>query len=242
METIEDLVKQSNKIVVFSGAGFSTESNIPDFRSDDGIYKRKKYPFPAETMISHGFFFNHTKEFYDFYFNEMVYRDAKPNKGHLAVAKLERMGKLLGVVTQNIDGLHQKAGNKKVYELHGSILRNYCQKCHKFYTLDEIMDEKQQKRGVPTCDCGGIIKPDVVLYEEGLDPEVIQGALDVISNADLLIVAGTSLVVYPAAGFIDYYKGKNIIVINHDKTSADFRASIVSHSNIGDELDFINKM
>lgn len=237
MNKIEQLVKNAKNIVVFSGAGFSTESNIPDFRSDTGIYRKKIYPYPCEVMISHDFFMHDTKQFYEFYRNEMVYENAKPNKGHKAIAKLEKLGKLKAVITQNIDGLHQLAGNTKVYELHGSIHRNYCMNCHTFYGLDTITNSSD----IPICEhCGGIIKPDVVLYQEGLDQNVVNGALSALEEADLLIIAGTSLVVYPAAGFIHYYRGKDIIVINHDATQADEKASVVSRDNIGEVLDFIN--
>lgn len=237
MNKIEQLVKNAKNIVVFSGAGFSTESNIPDFRSDTGIYRKKIYPYPCEVMISHDFFMHDTKQFYEFYRNEMVYENAKPNKGHKAIAKLEKLGKLKAVITQNIDGLHQLAGNTKVYELHGSIHRNYCMNCHTFYGLDTITNSSD----IPICEhCGGIIKPDVVLYQEGLDQNVVNGALCALEEADLLIIAGTSLVVYPAAGFIHYYRGKDIIVINHDATQADEKASVVSRDNIGEVLDFIN--
>lgn len=237
MNKIEQLVKNAKNIVVFSGAGFSTESNIPDFRSDTGIYRKKIYPYPCEVMISHDFFMHDTKQFYEFYRNEMVYENAEPNKGHKAIAKLEKLGKLKAVITQNIDGLHQLAGNTKVYELHGSIHRNYCMNCHTFYGLDTITNSSD----IPICEhCGGIIKPDVVLYQEGLDQNVVNGTLSALEEADLLIIAGTSLVVYPAAGFIHYYRGKDIIVINHDATQADEKASIVSRDNIGEVLDFIN--
>lgn len=237
MNKIEQLVKNAKKIVVFSGAGFSTESNIPDFRSDTGIYRKKIYPYPCEVMISHDFFMQDTKQFYEFYRNEMVYENAKPNKGHKAIAKLEKLGKLKAVITQNIDGLHKLAGNTKVYELHGSIHRNYCMNCHTFYGLDTITNSSD----IPICEhCGGIIKPDVVLYQEGLDQNVVNKALNALEEADLLIIAGTSLVVYPAAGFIHYYRGKDIIVINHDATQADEKASVVSRDNIGDVLNFIN--
>lgn len=237
MNTIEELVKNANHIVVFSGAGFSTESNIPDFRSEQGLYNKKKYPYDNEVMLSHDFFVNHTSLFYDFYKNEMIYKDAKPNRGHLAVAKLEELGKLEAVITQNIDGLHTYAGNKKVYELHGSVLRNYCCNCHAFYDVDYILNSED----IPTCKCGGIIKPDVVLYQESLDSKVIDSAIRALQKADLLIVAGTSLVVYPAAGLIQYYGGKDMILINHDETYADKMATIISRDNIGDVLDFINK-
>lgn len=237
MNKIEQLVKNAKNIVVFSGAGFSTESNIPDFRSDTGIYRKKIYPYPCEVMISHDFFMQNTKQFYEFYRNEMVYENAKPNKGHKAIAKLEKLGKLKAVITQNIDGLHQLAGNTKVYELHGSIHRNYCMNCYTFYGLDSIINSSD----IPICEhCGGIIKPDVVLYQEGLDQNVVNKALNALEEADLLIIAGTSLVVYPAAGFIHYYRGKDIIVINHDATQADEKASVVSRDNIGDVLNFIN--
>jgi len=234
---IKELIQNAKKIVVFSGAGFSTESNIPDFRSADGIYQKKTYPYPCETMISHSFYLSNTEEFYEFYRNEMVYEDALPNKGHLAIAKLEELGKLEAVITQNIDGLHQKAGNNKVFELHGSIHRNYCENCHCFYGLEKILNQKP----IPTCDhCGGIVKPDVVLYEEGLDSQTINNAINALYNADLLIVAGTSLTVYPAAGLIRYYRGNDIILINHDETFADQYATVVSRDNIGDVLNFIN--
>lgn len=237
MKTIKDLILKAKKIVVFSGAGFSTESNIPDFRSETGIYSNKKYKYSCETMLSHSYFMHHTKDFYDFYKNEMIYTNAKPNKGHLAVAKLEKLGKLEAVITQNIDGLHSAAGNKKVWELHGNVYRNYCMNCHTFYGLDTIME----KDGVPICKhCGSIIKPDVVLYEEGLDEKVISGAIQSLQKADLLIVAGTSLTVYPAAGLLRYYYGDDIILINHSETYADKMATIVSREKIGDVLDFIN--
>lgn len=236
MNKIQELIKNAQHIVVFSGAGFSTESHIPDFRGSQGLYQTQKYPYPSEVMLSHDFFMAHPQEFYDFYRHEMVYENALPNKAHLAVAKLEKMGKLEAVVTQNIDGLHQLAGNQKVYELHGSIHRNYCMNCHRFYGLEKIME----KESLPICECGGLIKPDVVLYQEGLNMKVVEQAIQAIERADLLIVAGTSLVVYPAAGLIGYYHGKDMILINHDETSADSQATVVSRKNIGDELDFIN--
>ena len=238
MNTIQDFIHNANKIVVFSGAGFSTESNIPDFRSDNGIYRKKTYPYPCEQMISHDFFIRQTALFYEFYRNEMVYAQALPNRGHRAVARLETLGKLEAVITQNIDGLHQKAGNKKVWELHGSIHRNYCMDCHAFYGLNKIVENDE----IPRCEkCGGIIKPDVVLYQESLDGKVINGAVASLRKSDLLIVAGTSLTVYPAAGLIQYYGGENIILINHEATNADTVATIVSRNDIGTELDFINK-
>lgn len=236
MKTIKQLIKEAQHIVVFSGAGFSTESNIPDFRSDTGIYKQNKYPYPSEVMLSHDFYVSHPKAFYEFYRNEMIYLDAKPNKGHEAVAKLEQLGKLEAVITQNIDGLHQKAGNQKVIELHGSIHRNYCVNCHTFYDVTKVIDQE-----IPTCEkCKGSIKPDVVLYQEGLSQETIEAAINAIRRADLLIVAGTSLVVYPAAGLIDYYLGNDLILINHSETSADSRATCISRENIGEVLDFVN--
>lgn len=235
MEPLKHLIKQSKRIVIFSGAGYSTESNIPDFRSDKGIYQKTTYPYPAEVMLSHDMFMMYPELFYKFYKNEMIYPDALPNKAHLAAAKLERLGKLEAIITQNIDGLHQKAGNKKVYELHGSVLRNYCMDCGKFYSLEDMM----KSEGIPQCTCGGIIKPDVVLYQEGLDYDVMENAIQALQNADLLIIAGTSLVVYPAAGLIDYYLGKNLVLINKDKTSADHKAKLVYHDKVGEVLSFI---
>ena len=237
MDKIKELIHQAKRIVVFSGAGFSTESNIPDFRSDTGIYRKKQYPYPCEEMISHDFFMHHTKAFYEFYRNEMIYADAKANRGHLAVSKLELLGKLEAIITQNIDGLHQLAGNKKVLELHGSIHRNYCMNCHTFYNLDKILESND----IPYCDkCGGIIKPDVVLYQESLDGNILTQAMQSLQRADLLIVAGTSLMVYPAAGLLQYFKGQDIILINHDATNADKIASVVCREDIGSVLDFIN--
>ena len=212
LEKLYELINNSNRIVFFGGAGVSTASGIPDFRGANGLYS-----YTPEEIISHSFFMRNPKMFYDFYLSKMVYHDALPNKCHLLLAKLEEDGKLLSVVTQNIDGLHQEAGSKKVRELHGSIRRNYCMKCNKFYTLEEL--EKNLKDGVPRCSCGGIIKPDVVLYEESLDNDTMYESVDDIRNADLLIVAGTSLVVYPAAGFIRYFGGKNIVVINLGKAN-----------------------
>ena len=230
--SLKDWIQESNNIVFFGSAGVSTESNIPDFRSDNGLYK-KKYPYPAEIMLSHSFYLSHPKEFFDFYFNQMIYPNAKPNKAHYALSKLEEMGKLKAVVTQNIDGLHQAAGSKHVYELHGSVLRNYCVKCHAFYDEKFILESK----GVPTCTkCGGNVKPDVVLYEEGLDDNVIRGAIAAISKADTLIIGGTSLVVYPAAGLINYFRGKNLVLINKSSTSADNKADLVIHEAIGKVL------
>ena len=195
---LQDMINESNRIVFFGGAGVSTESNIPDFRSADGLYKQK-YRYSPEQIVSHSFFMQHTEEFYDFYKEKMMFLDAKPNKAHLKLAELEAAGKLTAVITQNIDGLHQAAGSKNVLELHGSIHRNYCMRCKKQYSARFVKESK----GIPTCDCGGTIRPDVVLYEEGLDNQIIQKSIRAISEADMLIIGGTSLVVYPAAGFID---------------------------------------
>lgn len=236
MSTLQEWIKASDNIVFFGGAGVSTESNIPDFRSDNGLYK-KHYRYPAERMISHSFFLSNPKEFYEFYFNQMIFPDAKPNKAHYALAKLEKMGKLKAIVTQNIDGLHQKAGSKRVYELHGSVLKNTCMGCHKHFDLDETIALKDND-GIPHCDvCNNIIKPDVVLYEEGLDEGTLYGALDAIQKADLLIVGGTSLVVYPAAGLIQYFRGSHLVLINRDRTGMDSQADLVIHDSIGKVLD-----
>lgn len=226
--SLQEIINESDKIVFFGGAGVSTESNIPDFRSVDGLYNQK-YDYPPEQILSHTFFVNNTEYFYNFYRDKMLFLDAQPNDAHLKLAELERAGKLLGVVTQNIDGLHQKAGSKNVFELHGSVHRNYCAHCHKLYDAEFI----KASSGIPHCECGGLIKPDVVLYEEGLDEDTINGALDIISRADCLIVAGTSLNVYPAAGFIRYFKGKYFVLINLDKTPADNMADLVIHDKVG---------
>ena len=210
---LQDMINESNRIVFFGGAGVSTESNIPDFRSADGLYKQK-YRYSPEQIVSHSFFMQHTEEFYDFYKEKMMFLDAKPNKAHLKLAELEAAGKLTAVITQNIDGLHQAAGSKNVLELHGSIHRNYCMRCQKQYSARFVKESK----GIPTCDCGGTIRPDVVLYEEGLDNQIIQKSIRAISEADMLIIGGTSLVVYPAAGFIDYFHGKYLVLINKDAT------------------------
>lgn len=237
-ERVKKIIDGSKKVVFFGGAGVSTESNIPDFRSETGLYKAQtEYGRSPEEMISHTFFMHDMETFYDYYKKNLVYQDAQPNKAHIALAKLEEEGKLIGVVTQNIDGLHQKAGSKKVFELHGSVLRNYCMECHEFYDLDYIMDEKNCQGSIPVCKkCGGVVKPDVVLYEEGLDGATIQGAVDAISQADTLIVGGTSLVVYPAAGLINYFHGDHIILINKSETAADGRADLVIHDSIGKVL------
>lgn len=226
---LKKMIEESNNIVFFGGAGVSTESGIPDFRSVDGLY-HQKYDYPPETILSHTFFRRHTDEFYRFYKDKMLCLDAKPNAAHLALAKWEQEGKLKAIVTQNIDGLHQAAGNKKVYELHGSVLRNYCEDCGKFYDVNYVKDAE----GVPKCSCGGTIKPDVVLYEEGLDDSTIRGAVKAISEADMLIIGGTSLVVYPAAGLIDYYNGNKLVVINKCSTARDEQADLVIQGSIGE--------
>ena len=238
-ERLKKIIDNSDNIVFFGGAGVSTESNIPDFRSEKGLYKAKtEYGMSPEEMISHSFFVNHTETFFDYYKKNLIYSDAKPNKAHRALAKLEAQGKLKAVVTQNIDGLHQMAGNKKVYELHGSVLRNYCMKCHQFYDLDYIMDEYHCKGNVPICPvCGGIIKPDVVLYEEMLDEDCINKAVSAISKADTLIIGGTSLVVYPAAGFVRYFRGNHLVLINKQETPYDSHADLVIHDSIGKVMD-----
>lgn len=233
--TLQQIIDDSKNIVFFGGAGVSTESGIPDFRSVDGLYNQK-YDYPPEEILSHTFFCNHTDYFYNFYRDKLICTDAMPNPAHIKLAELEKAGKLKAVVTQNIDGLHQKAGSKNVYELHGSTLRNYCTRCGKFFDVNYM----QNSKGVPKCDdCGSIIKPDVVLYEEGLDDKTVNGAVNAISKADCLIVAGTSLTVYPAAGFIRYFNGKHFVLINRDKTSADSYAELVIHDSVGKVLSEI---
>lgn len=234
MSDLQNIINQSKNIVFFGGAGVSTESGIPDFRSVDGIYNQK-YDYPPEEILSHTFFINKTEEFYRFYRDKMLCLNAKPNKAHLKLAELEKSGKLTAVVTQNIDGLHQLAGSKTVYELHGSVHRNYCMICHKEYDAEFML----KTNGIPKCSCGGIIKPDVVLYEEGLDNNTVSGALSAISNCDTLIIAGTSLTVYPAAGFIRYFKGKNLVLINRDATPMDSSCDLVIHDKVGEVLDKI---
>lgn len=231
METLKKWIEESHYIVFFGGAGVSTESNIPDFRSTDGLYNQK-YDYPPETILSHSFYVHRTKEFYRFYRDKMLFPEAKPNRAHLALAKLEQMGKLKAVITQNIDGLHQASGSKEVLELHGSVLRNYCTRCGRFYDLDTILHSD----GVPECECGGIIKPDVVLYEEGLDESVLRRSIEHISRADLLIVGGTSLTVYPAAGLIDYFSGNKLVLINKSVTSRDSQADLVFCDSVGKVL------
>ena len=237
-EELTKLIEKSNRIVFFGGAGVSTESNIPDFRSEEGLYNaQQEYGMSPEQMISHSFFMRDTETFFDYYKNNMVYPDAEPNPAHKALAKLEEMGKLSAVVTQNIDGLHQKAGSKVVYELHGSVLRNYCMDCGASYDLDYVMDPSNCEGHIPRCSkCNGIVKPDVVLYEEALDDAQIRGAVDAISGADTLIIGGTSLVVYPAAGFVNYFRGQNLVLINKSSTSYDSSAGLVIHDPIGQVL------
>lgn len=222
-------ITDSDNIVFFGGAGVSTESGIPDFRSVDGLYNLQ-YDYPPETILSHGFFMRNTVEFYRFYRDKMIYEDAKPNITHLKLAELEEQGKLKAVVTQNIDGLHQKAGSKNVLELHGSVLRNYCMSCHRFYTIDKI----KETEGIPTCECGGIVKPDVVLYEEGLDDTTLSKAIRAISQAEVLIIGGTSLSVYPASGLIRYYNRDRLVLINKSVTPYDKDANLLIQAGLGE--------
>ena len=224
----KELIEESNNIVFFGGAGVSTESGIPDFRSKYGLYN-KKYKYPPETILSHTFFINNTEEFYKFYREKMNSLKYEPNITHIKLAELEEQGKLKAVITQNIDGLHQKAGSKNVLELHGSVLRNYCMKCNKFYNAEFVFEST----GIPLCECGGIIKPDVVLYEEGLNEEILEKSIRSIYNADLMIVAGTSLTVNPASGLINYFRGKKLVLINRDSTPYDYRANLVINDNLG---------
>ena len=226
---LKELVEESDNIVFFGGAGVSTESGIPDFISTDGLYHQEYY-YPPETILSHTFFMRNPEEFYRFYRNKMLCLDAEPNAAHRKLAELEARGKLKAVITQNIDGLHQKAGSREVLELHGSVLRNYCMRCGKFYDAEYM----KQSKGVPVCECGEIIKPDVVLYEEGLDNGTITKAIQYISNADMLIIGGTSLVVYPAAGLVEYYRGNKLVVINKTVTPRDKYADLVVSGKIGE--------
>lgn len=225
------MISVSKRIVFFGGAGVSTESGIPDFRSADGLY-RQKYSVPPEVILSSDYFYSHTEEFYKFYRDKMLCLTAKPNAAHFALAKWEKEGKLSAVVTQNIDGLHQAAGSKKVFELHGSVHRNYCLRCKKEYSAEFIL----KSEGIPHCTCGGLIKPDVVLYGEPLDDSTVQGAVNAIANADLLVIAGTSLSVYPAAGFVRYFKGKHAVLINRDETPYDGACELVIHAKVGEVL------
>ena len=235
-DALQKIVDESSRIVFFGGAGVSTESGIPDFRSVDGLY-HQKYDYPPEQILSHTFFVRKPEEFFRFYRDKMLPLDAKPNKAHLKLAEWEKAGKLIGIVTQNIDGLHQAAGNRKVFELHGSIHRNYCMKCGKLFPSEYIRDSRDP---VPVCECGGRIKPDVVLYEEGLDNDTVSGAVHVISKADLLIVAGTSLTVYPAAGLIRYFRGKHLVLINRDATPVDDECDLVIHDKVGEVLSALS--
>ena len=234
IQELADILKGSDNIVFFGGAGVSTESDIPDFRSSNGLWNEKlQINFTPEQLVSHTFYMRYPDDFFAFYKDKLIYPDAKPNAAHKALARLEEMGKLKAVVTQNIDGLHQAAGSKTVYELHGSVLRNYCESCHAFYDEKFILESE----GVPTCPkCGGRVKPDVVLYEEGLDQNIINRSVEAIENADTLIIGGTSLVVYPAAGLIQYFRGKHLILINKSETNADRRADLVIHDSIGKVL------
>ena len=225
---LQEIVDRFDNIVFFGGAGVSTESGIPDFRSQDGLYNQK-YDYPPETILSHTFFMRHTEEFYRFYRDKMLCDTAKPNAAHYKLAEMEKAGKLKAVVTQNIDNLHQMAGSRTVYELHGSVYRNYCMKCHKSYDFAYM----KNSQGVPRCTCGGLIKPDVVLYEEGLDDNTIRGAVEAISNAQVLIIGGTSLAVYPAAGLIDYFRGQELVVINKSATARDVRSDLLIREPIG---------
>ena len=230
-QQLKEWIDGSDNIVFFGGAGVSTESGIPDFRSVDGLYNQQ-YKYPPETIISHSFYMRYPEEFYRFYKDRMLFAGAAPNEAHKALARLEDRGKLKAVITQNIDGLHQMAGSREVLELHGSVHRNYCTRCGQFYDLDYIA----ASQGVPRCSCGGVIKPDVVLYEEGLDNRTLQKAVDYIRHADMLIIGGTSLVVYPAAGLIDYYRGNKLVLINKAATSRDSQADLVISHRIGEVL------
>ena len=233
---LEKMLQSHKNIVFFGGAGVSTESGIPDFRSVDGLY-HQKFKYPPETMLSHSFYESHTAEFFDFYRQKLIVHRARPNAAHLRLAKLEQQGKVRAVVTQNIDGLHQAAGSRNVFELHGSTLRNFCTRCGKFYPVSFIEEAGKSGDGIPRCtDCGAIVKPDVVLYEEGLDEATLDGAIQAIHAADLLIVGGTSLAVYPAAGLLRYFRGSDLVVINKQPTSADSMASLVLNLPIGEAL------
>jgi len=233
IEEFRKLVEQSKRIVFFGGAGVSTESGIPDFRSKDGLYNQK-YDYPPEEILSHTFFMRKTPEFFKFYRDKLNSLKYEPNTTHYKLAELEKQGKLSAVVTQNIDGLHQKAGSKKVYELHGSVLRNYCTKCGKFHDAEFVFNSAD----VPYCECGGLVKPDVVLYEEPLDEKVVRGAVKAISNADLLIIGGTSLTVYPASSYISYFNGNKMVLINKSSTPYDNMADLVIHQGLGEVFDW----
>ena len=232
---LEKIIEESNNVVFFGGAGVSTESNIPDFRSEKGLYRAKEvFCYPPETILSASFYYSHDKLFFRYLKEQLIIKDAQPNACHRALAKLEQQGKVKAVITQNIDGLHQKAGSKNVFELHGTLQRHNCEKCGTEYDLDYILDENNCTEGVPHCKkCGGRVKPDVVLYEEQLDPYTIEGAVDAISKADTLIIGGTSLVVYPAAGFVNYFNGRHLVLINKTVTPYDGKADLVIHDSIG---------
>ena len=234
IEILQQIINNSRNIVFFGGAGVSTESGIPDFRSTDGLYNQK-YKFPPEVILSHGFFMNSTEEFYSFYRDKMLALDAKPNAAHKWLAKLEEKGKLSAVITQNIDGLHQLAGSRKVYELHGTVHSNYCMKCGRFYNAEYILGSD----GIAKCHCGGTVKPKVVLYDEDLDMDIYNRSIRAISNADTMIVAGTSLTVYPAAGLVRYFQGDNLVLINRDEISLDSKADLVIHGSVGEVLSQI---
>lgn len=234
IEQLKQIVEESDNIVFFGGAGVSTESGIPDFRSVDGLYNQK-YKYPPEVMVSHSFYRSHTLDFFEFYKSKMIALDAKPNVAHLKLAQLEKVGKVRAVITQNIDGLHQAAGSKEVLELHGSVHRNYCERCRKFYPVEYVVESDD----VPVCECGGIVKPDVVLYEEGLDYETMQKTKQYIREAEVLIIGGTSLAVYPAAGFVDYFRGKHLVVINMDDTAKSVQADLSIHERIGEVFEQI---
>jgi len=233
-QTLKGWIDGSDNIVFFGGAGVSTESGIPDFRSTDGLFNQQ-YDWPPEVIVSHSFFEQRPEDFFRFLRDRMIFPDAQPNAAHKALARLEEQGKLAAVITQNIDGLHQLAGNKRVLELHGSMLRHYCLRCGKRYGLDFIANSE----GIPHCECGGVVRPDVVLYEEGLDSRILNASVRAIQNADVLIIGGTSLVVYPAAGLIDYYRGNKLVLINRDATARDARADLVIHDSIGEVLGAI---
>ena len=235
LETLKQWISESCRIVFFGGAGVSTESGIPDFRSTDGLYNQK-FEYPPETIISHSFYERRPEYFFRFYREKMLPLGFEPNITHKVLARWEQEGKLAAVVTQNIDGLHQKAGSKKVYELHGSVLRNYCTRCRKFHSAEFVRDAA----GIPRCSCGGIVKPDVVLYEESLNGDTLEQSVDAIANADLLIVAGTSLTVYPAAGLVNYYRGNRLVLINRDETPYDHQANLVLHQNLGEVFEALS--
>lgn len=236
MKTLREVIENSRRIAFLGGAGVSTESGVPDFRSSNGIYKaRETYGYPPETLLSRSFFDAEPEIFFDYYRKNLLCPEAKPNNAHKALAALERQGKLSAVITQNIDGLHQAGGSKTVLELHGSVHRNYCMKCGKFHPMETVLNST----GIPRCECGGIIKPDVVLYEEGLDTDTLRRAVTEISRADTLIVGGTSLVVYPAAGLIDYFGGKELVLINLSATGRDSQATLCVKERIGEALSFV---